>query len=237
MTNLTESLAKTVERRYGLHPLILQRVCIIGASNPQTKRIAQAIEGLDNATYAVPRYVFSDSIDQDPNAPHPIGRLHGWDALESLCRDNVMFANTVSGSTRARYEVFKRVTEAGGRMMNFIDPKCPLPDVMGEGLYLQGDIIIQADVEIGDNSTVHGGAILSHGVRIAKSCFVGAATMLGNSVALSGSYIGAGSIILPGVHVGSWATVGAGAVVLKNVPPGATVVGNPARIIKVEPIA
>lgn len=43
-------------------------------------------------------------------------------------------------------------------------------------------------------------------------------------------WIGAAAIILPGVTVGDDAIVGAGAVVTRDVPPGATVVGNPARI-------
>ncbi len=43
-------------------------------------------------------------------------------------------------------------------------------------------------------------------------------------------WIGGGTIILPGVSVGDDAIIGAGSVVTRNVPPGATVVGNPARI-------
>jgi maltose O-acetyltransferase len=42
-------------------------------------------------------------------------------------------------------------------------------------------------------------------------------------------WIGGGAIILPGVRIGDDALVGAGAVVTRDVPPGATVVGNPAR--------
>ena len=42
-------------------------------------------------------------------------------------------------------------------------------------------------------------------------------------------WIGAGAMILPGVTVGEDAIVGAGAVVTRDVPPGVTVVGNPAR--------
>lgn len=43
--------------------------------------------------------------------------------------------------------------------------------------------------------------------------------------------IGARAIILGPITIGEGATIGAGAVVVKDVPAGATVVGNPARII------
>ncbi len=44
--------------------------------------------------------------------------------------------------------------------------------------------------------------------------------------------IGSGATILCGVRIGKGAMVGAGAVVTKDVPPGKTVVGNPARVVK-----
>jgi maltose O-acetyltransferase len=44
-------------------------------------------------------------------------------------------------------------------------------------------------------------------------------------------WIGGGAIILPGVTVGDDAIIGAGAVVTRDVPNGATVAGNPARLL------
>ncbi|WP_411852610.1 sugar O-acetyltransferase [Stenotrophomonas sp. LGBM10] len=44
-------------------------------------------------------------------------------------------------------------------------------------------------------------------------------------------WIGGGAILLPGVEIGDDAVVGAGSVVTRNVPAGATVVGNPARVV------
>jgi len=45
-------------------------------------------------------------------------------------------------------------------------------------------------------------------------------------------FIGCNAIILKGVTIGDNATIGAGSVVTKDVPAGATVVGNPAKIVK-----
>ena len=52
-----------------------------------------------------------------------------------------------------------------------------------------------------------------------------------------GASIGSGATILCGVTIGGRATVGAGSVVTKDVPEGATVAGNPARILRrVDPV-
>ena len=45
------------------------------------------------------------------------------------------------------------------------------------------------------------------------------------------AWIGGGAILLPGVSVGDNAVVGAGSVVTRNVLAGATVAGNPARML------
>jgi acetyltransferase-like isoleucine patch superfamily enzyme len=44
-------------------------------------------------------------------------------------------------------------------------------------------------------------------------------------------WVGIGAIILKGVRIGRGARIAAGSVVTRDVPPGATVAGNPARII------
>jgi acetyltransferase-like isoleucine patch superfamily enzyme len=46
-----------------------------------------------------------------------------------------------------------------------------------------------------------------------------------------GAFIGGGALIGCGVEIGEDATVAAGCVLGKNVPPGATAIGNPARMV------
>jgi acetyltransferase-like isoleucine patch superfamily enzyme len=55
---------------------------------------------------------------------------------------------------------------------------------------------------------------------------------LERTVVRRGASIGTGAVVLGGIEIGARATVGAGAVVTRDVPPGATVAGNPARILR-----
>ncbi len=87
-------------------------------------------------------------------------------------------------------------------------------------------VVIGATAEVGDDCTIYQGVTLGGTslVRGAKRH-----PTLGRGV-----IVGANSQVLGGFTVGDGARVGSNAVVLKAVPPGATAVGNPARIIQAE---
>lgn len=44
-------------------------------------------------------------------------------------------------------------------------------------------------------------------------------------------FVGAGAMLVKPVHIGEWAVIGANTVLTFDVPPGAIVVGSPARIV------
>ena len=84
-------------------------------------------------------------------------------------------------------------------------------------------VVVGETAEIGDECTIYqgvtlGGTSLSKGAKRHPT--------LGRGV-----IVGANSQVLGGFTVGDGARVGSSAVVLKEVPPGATAVGNPARIV------
>jgi acetyltransferase-like isoleucine patch superfamily enzyme len=118
---------------------------------------------------------------------------------------------------------------------------------------------IGADVSIGTLSIVEHHVTIGNNVRIHSQVFVPEYSVLedgawlGPHVVLTnakyplspdakktlkgplikkGAIIGANATLLPGVVIGERGLVGAGSVVVDDVPPGAVVVGNPARIIR-----
>lgn len=118
---------------------------------------------------------------------------------------------------------------------------------IGKNCNICSHCLIENNVIIEDRVTVKSGVQLWDGLRIASDAFIGPNVTFTNDKhpksgnknfhclhtwIEEGASIGAGATILPGIRIGAHATIGAGAVVTKDVPAGATVVGNPARVIK-----
>lgn len=115
---------------------------------------------------------------------------------------------------------------------------------LGKGCNICDHVFIENDVVVGDRVTVKCGVQLWDGVELEDDVFVGPNATFTNdkyprskqypsewprTVIKRGASIGANATILPGITVGEGAMVGAGSVVVKDVPPGVTVVGNPAE--------
>jgi acetyltransferase-like isoleucine patch superfamily enzyme len=118
---------------------------------------------------------------------------------------------------------------------------------IGENCNINAHCLVEGDVVIGNNVTVKCGNYLWDGLRIEDSVFIGPNVTFTNdkfprskqypeaflpTIVKRGASIGGGATILPGITIGERAMVGAGAVVTKDVPPGSTVIGSPARVVK-----
>lgn len=115
---------------------------------------------------------------------------------------------------------------------------------LGKNCNVCSHCFIENDVTIGDDVTIKCGVQLWDGITVEDNVCIGANATFTNdrhpraknrefvlekTIVKRGASIGAGAVILPGHVIGENAVVGAGAVVTHDVPPGATVVGNPAR--------
>ncbi len=142
--------------------------------------------------------------------------------------------NTITRTAAIRYETTREVVRRGFPLANLIYPTVDLRMArIGVGNYIQEAVQIQAEVSIGDNTSIHMGTLIGHETKIGNSTFIAHAVSISGLVEIGdGVTAGTNSTIIQRIKIGKWATIGAGAVVIRDVPDYAVVVGNPAGIIK-----
>ena len=131
-----------------------------------------------------------------------------------------------------RVQIHDRLTSLGMTPVTLVHPTAFVAS--GAQCLPGSQVLAQAAVcegaEIGTQTIVNTSASIDH------ECVIGPGVHIGPGAHLAGlvhvdeaAFVGTGATILPRVHIGAGAVVGAGSVVLRDVPPGTTVVGNPAQ--------
>lgn len=137
------------------------------------------------------------------------------------------------GDPHQRQKYAEPILEKGGEFLpictqSFLSSRVHL----GQGCFLGHWVHSGPDVWIGDFANIQALTMMGHDVRIGNYAQIGAQVFMGGGVRIGDfAIVHPRATILPGVAVGDNAVVGAGSVVLKDVPAGATVFGNPAKVI------
>lgn len=173
---------------------------------------------------------------------NPASRIiNGHDVLtldEFISRkEENKYVSIAIADSKARCILSSNCADYGLKEINIFADNVKLLDdvVIGDGCIICHYAMITSNVKIGRNFHAN---IYSY---VAHDCIVGDYVTFAPSVQCNGNviiedhaYIGTAAVIRQGapgspIVIGRGAVVGMGAVVTKSVPPGVTVVGNPAR--------
>ena len=137
---------------------------------------------------------------------------------------------------KRREEAHLRAVSLGfNRFSSVVDPTAIVPDGIyaGQGLFINANATLGAEVELDDFVTVNRAASVGHHTVLEAFATVGPGATLASQCRIGKRVmIGAGAVVAPSVKIGEGATVAAGAVVFRDVEAGVTVIGNPARVSK-----
>ena len=177
------------------------------------------------------------------------------DALESVADVNAHRAmNYLAFLNETASEKYVQITIANSHVREKIAQRLKM-----DGIHLWSiiadHVVLMDQIELAEGSALSPFVTIGSNVRIGKcfqanlysyvehDCVIGDFVTFAPGVKCNGNihiqdhaYIGAGAMIKQGTPdqpliIGAGAVVGMGAVVTKSVPAGATVVGNPARIV------
>lgn len=208
-------------------------VAVYGASG-FGREIMPLAKAQYHAMFADVRFIFvDDGAEQDSLNGYPILTYSDFLALEAV---NKFVVLAIANSAVRENLIEKCEADEIGILSVVADNAVILDEVeIGEGAILCHFTQLTSNIKIGKQFHAN---IYSY---VAHDCVIGDYVTFAPGVRCNGNihiedhaYIGTGAIIKQGTPskpliIGKGAVVGMGAVVTKDVPPGVTVIGNPAR--------
>ena len=139
------------------------------------------------------------------------------------------------GNNRIRQVKQRELAVSGGRLVTVVHPAAVVSEyaLVGAGSVVFANAVINACADVGEGCIVNTGAVVEH------DCVVGGFAHVSPNAVLAGgvkvgplAWVGGCASVRQLIEVGEGVVVGMGAVVTKDVPPGVTVVGNPAKVFE-----
>lgn len=160
----------------------------------------------------------------------------GIDELPRLAQQlDVTGAIIAIGDNGTRRGLARQVTAAGVELISAVHPSATLAQnvTIGRNVVIAAGVVVCAHCQIGDSVILNTGCIIDHQTMIGEGAHICPGVRVAGRVKVeSGTFVGIGATVIPNITLGCECIVGAGAVVIEDVPSLATVVGVPARQVK-----
>lgn len=182
-------------------------------------------------THGAVTAVYFDDLLVGANAPDavPFGD-HGKPEYASL--DFYVGLGYQHLATKQR--LIAELQRAGRRLPAFVHASAYIDRnaIIGDAVVLFPRCTIGSGVSIAAGALLHCAATLAHDIAIGPSSYIGPGVTISGDVAIGArSFLGTGTAVANGVGIGDDAIVGIGTCVTRDVASGASVIGNPMRVL------
>ncbi len=174
-----------------------------------------------------PQYAQAGTLVNDKPVLGGLDWFKGRRRIKAIC---------AIGDPRSRFDVTMRTKDVGVEFCSVIHPTAVLTrwTSIGTGCVIAAGSILTSNITIGDHVHINLDCTVGHDVIMEDFSTLAPGVHISGRVRLDkGCYVGTGANVIEGIHAGAWSTIGAGSTIIENVPPGATVVGVPGKVIKI----
>ncbi|MDB3873557.1 hypothetical protein N9317_05910 [Pelagibacteraceae bacterium] len=148
------------------------------------------------------------------------------------------YAVLAIGSPITKKIVFEKLKNAGFEFPNIIHPSVisatNFTNSKSQGIIISPYSVIGSNVQFANNVYINFMVGVGHDTKFESYIQVNPGAQIGGAVSVGqGVVIGSSSVIREGLKINKASTVGSGSVVLSSVREGVTVIGNPAKRLKI----
>ena len=155
--------------------------------------------------------------------------------LPKLWQRGIRSAIVAIGDSRARQQYAAILREQRFELVNAIHPTASISpsSILGRNVVVAAQVAVCTEARVEDSVILNTACVVDHECEIAEGAHICPGAHLAGRVRVGRSaWVGIGANVIQCLSIGEHATVGAGAAVIRDVPPHATVVGVPARVIR-----
>jgi len=130
-----------------------------------------------------------------------------------------------------RKRIFDQLVNLTALLPNIISPYARVSprSQMGIGNSIMHNVVINANVSVGDNCIINSKALVEHDAIIGSNTHISTGAIINGDVKVGDNcFIGSGAVIANGINICNNVIIGAGAVVVRDIDIQGVFLGNPA---------